>query len=397
MNIQERRNKDGKITSYRIRVFDHRDTQTYRQIFRTLSIKYDTSKSEAWNRRNAEKKGAIFEKQIEEHTISDSHITFDSYCDYAIGMKEQSGLSPSTIYSYSGYRKQIAPYIGHIQLKRLTPVAINKAYSDMLNAGVSKAMVYQYHLFIHSMLAMAYKENLIPRNYASAAMPPKRDAREVQALSEDEINAFFTALYADSMHYMYQVLFSVMLATGCRIGEICALTWDNIDFETNRIHICRHFVSVKSGTQIVEGCKTNAGDRWLTLDDSIMEMLREYRAFYLKKAESFGSNWNYEADAVFYAEKRYGGCISPDTVRAFLNSFTQKNRLRQIHPHMFRHTAVSLQLQAGISIADAAKRAGHARPDVTLRIYSHALKKNDLHCCEAVTKAMPKKPKHDAG
>ena len=32
MNIQERRNKDGKITSYRIRVFDHRDTQTGRQV-----------------------------------------------------------------------------------------------------------------------------------------------------------------------------------------------------------------------------------------------------------------------------------------------------------------------------------------------------------------------------
>ncbi len=55
MNIQERRNKDGKITSYRIRMFDHRDTQTGRQVFRTLSVKYDPDKSEAWNRKNAEK------------------------------------------------------------------------------------------------------------------------------------------------------------------------------------------------------------------------------------------------------------------------------------------------------------------------------------------------------
>ena len=397
MNIQERRNKNGKITSYRIRVFDHRDTQTYRQVFRTLSIKYDPSKSEAWNRKNAKKQGTIFEKQIEEHTISDSHITFDSYCEYAIGMKDQAGLSPSTIYSYSGYRKQIAPYIGHIQLKQLTPAAINKAYSDMLAAGVSKATVYQYHLFIHSMLAMAFKENLIPRNYASAAMPPKRDQKEVQALSEDEINAFFTALYADSKHYMYQVLFSVMLTTGCRIGEICALTWDNIDFDTNRIHICRHYVCCKNGSRIIDGCKTNAGERWLTMDKGIMDMLREYRVFYLKKAESFGSKWDYEANAVFYAEKRYGGFINPDTVRAFLQRFTRQHGLPRIHPHMFRHTSVSLQLQAGISIADAAKRAGHARPDVTLRIYSHALKKNDLHCCEAVTKVMPKMPKRDAG
>ena len=227
-------------------------------------------------------------------------------------------------------------------------------------------------------------------------MPPKRETKEVQALSEDGINAFFTALYADSKHYMYQVLFSLMLATGCRIGEICALTWDNIDFESNQIHICRHFVSGKSGSQIVDGCKTNAGDRWLTLDESIMGMLREYRAYYLEKAENYGSKWNNGENAVFYAEKRYGGCINPDTVRSFLNSFTKKHGLQKIHPHMFRHTSVSLQLQAGISIADAAKRACYARLDVALRIYSHALKKNDLHCCEAVTKAMPKMPKREA-
>ncbi len=371
MNIQERRNKDGKITSYRIRVFDHRDTQTYRQIFRTLSIKYDTSKSEAWKRKNAEKQGTIFEKQIEEHMISDSHITFDCYCGYAIGMKEQAGLSSSTIYSYSGYRKRIAPYIGHIQLKQLTPAAINKAYSDMLSAGVSKATVYQYHLFIHSMLAMAFKENLIPRNYASAATPPKRDSKEVDALSEDDINAFFNTLYADKKHYMYQVMFSVMLATGCRIGEICALTWDNIDFEMNRIHICRHFVMSDSGSRIQDGCKTNAGDRWLTMDEGIMEMLQEYRTYYLKKAEQFGSKWDYEANSVFYAEKRYGGCITPDTVRSFLNSFTEKNGLPHIHPHMFRHTAVSLQLQAGISIADAAKRAVPACIDLKFSGRNH--------------------------
>ena len=42
---------------------------------------------------------------------------------------------------------------------------------------------------------------------------------------------------------------------------------------------------------------------------------------------------------------------------------------------VFDHTSVSLQLQAGISIEYAAKRAGHARPDATLSIYSHTLKK----------------------
>ncbi|MDE6021296.1 MAG: hypothetical protein K2H01_09940 [Ruminococcus sp.] len=47
-----------------------------------------------------------------------------------------------------------------------------------------------------------------------------------------------------------------------------------------------------------------------------------------------------------------------------------------------------MQLQAGISIPDAAKRVGHSRPNVTLSIYAHTLHNNDKHCCEAVTRAI---------
>ncbi|WP_296581862.1 site-specific integrase [Ruminococcus sp.] len=189
----------------------------------------------------------------------------------------------------------------------------------------------------------------------------------------------------------------MMLATGCRIGEICALIWDNIDFENSRIHICKHYVVDKDGSRRIQnGCKTDAGDRWLTMDNEIMDMLREYRSFYLRTAERYGSKWDYRDNSVFYSMKRNGHFLNPSTVRCWLNSFTQKNDLPKIHPHMFRHTSVSLQLQAGISIADAARRAGHARPDVTLRIYSYTLKNNDLHCCEAVTKTMPKMQKREA-
>ena len=85
---------------------------------------------------------------------------------------------------------------------------------------------------------------------------------------------------------MYQVFFSVMLATGCRNGEICALTWDNIDFENSSIHICKHYVVDKDGSRRIQnGCKTDAGDRWLTMDNEIMDMLREYRSFYLRTTE----------------------------------------------------------------------------------------------------------------
>ena len=143
MNIQERKNKEGKITSYRVRVFDHRDAQTGKQVFRTLSVKYDDTKSAVWNKKNAEKQAVIFEKGIEEQTTSDSRVTFSEYCDYAIKIKEQSSISASTAYSYRGYKKRITPYLGHVQLKKMTPAMINEAYSKMLENGLSRNSVYQ--------------------------------------------------------------------------------------------------------------------------------------------------------------------------------------------------------------------------------------------------------------
>ncbi|MCM1330018.1 MAG: site-specific integrase [Ruminococcus sp.] len=392
MNIQERRNKDGKITSYRIRVFDHRDVSG-KQVFRTLSVKFDSSKSENWNRKNAEKQGAVFEKGIQEQTLTDARITFDDYAEYVIKIKEQAGITQSTAVNYNYHKKRLAPFIGHIQLKNLTPNVLNRAYAEMIEAHISSKYVHELHTFVHNVLEMAFKEGIIPKNYASAATPPKKSRPEVNALSETDLKNFFAALYSSEKNYFYQVFFTLLLASGCRVGELCALKWNHIDFAEKRIHICQHFVLDRGGRHVENGCKTVAGERWLYMDDSIMQMLSEYRAYYTKKVFEYGSKWDMSTMAVFYAPQKPGDYLSPNTVRAWLDSFTKKHNLPKIHPHQFRHTSISLQLQAGISVPDAAKRAGHSRPDVTMSIYAHTLRNNDRHCCEAVTKAIPILPK----
>ena len=62
-------------------------------------------------------------------------------------------------------------------------------------------MVYQQHLFIHSMLAMAFKGNPTPRNYASAAMPPKRDAKEVPASDMRSGRGTVLFIFPYSLHF----------------------------------------------------------------------------------------------------------------------------------------------------------------------------------------------------
>lgn len=110
MNIQECKNKKGEITPYRIRVFNHRDSETGMQIFKALSVKYAPNKSAAWNRKNAEKQGIIFEKGFEKLTISDSGITFDNYTDCFIELKKQAGIASSTANFYRFNKKKLSPF-----------------------------------------------------------------------------------------------------------------------------------------------------------------------------------------------------------------------------------------------------------------------------------------------
>lgn len=71
-----------------------------------MSVKYDDTKSAAWNKKNAEKQAVIFEKGVEEQTVTDSRVTFDVYADYVIKIKEQSGMAASTALNYSYHRKR---------------------------------------------------------------------------------------------------------------------------------------------------------------------------------------------------------------------------------------------------------------------------------------------------
>ena len=185
MNIQERKNKEGKITSYRIRVFDHRDAQTGKQVFKTLSVKYDNTKSAQWNRKNAEKQGAVFEKGVEEQTVCDSRITFDNYCEYFLRIKEQQGIKSSTLYSYKYRRNKLAPFIGHIQLKNLLPNTLNRAYADMVDSGITRKYIHELHIFIHNVMQLALREGIIPRNYSEAALPPKKERPNISAIGEE--------------------------------------------------------------------------------------------------------------------------------------------------------------------------------------------------------------------
>lgn len=144
-NIQERRDKNGKLISYSIRV--HRGRGADGKQLKPWTATFDVSPT--WKEESARKKAeafaATFEKECREGTTSDSRRKFSEYCDYVISLKESRGAKHSTISSYKDLTERIYPEIGHIKLKDLRADDLNRLYTKLSKTQVkatrAKAMI----------------------------------------------------------------------------------------------------------------------------------------------------------------------------------------------------------------------------------------------------------------
>ena len=135
-NLTERRNKDGKLVSYSIRVHRGRGADGKQLKPWTATFKVSPTWKEDTARKKAETFASVFEKQCREGTATDTRQTFASYCDYVIELKESRGIKHSTITRYKELTKRIYPAIGHIKLRDLRVDHLNSLITELGKPGV---------------------------------------------------------------------------------------------------------------------------------------------------------------------------------------------------------------------------------------------------------------------
>ena len=137
-NLQERRDRNGKLISYSVRVFRGRGA-TGRQLKPfTTSFTVQPGWSEKTAKRKAEAFAATFEKQCKEGLTSDGRRKFAEYCNYVIELKEQRGAKHSTVVRYRELTERIYPAIGHIKLNELRADHLNSLYTELSKPGSAK-------------------------------------------------------------------------------------------------------------------------------------------------------------------------------------------------------------------------------------------------------------------
>ena len=110
-NIQERRDKSGKLISYSIRVHRGRGADGKQLKPWTATFEVSPTWTEKSARKKAEAFAATFEKECREGATSDSRLRFEEYCNYVICLKEQRGIKHSTIVRYRELTERLYPAI----------------------------------------------------------------------------------------------------------------------------------------------------------------------------------------------------------------------------------------------------------------------------------------------
>ena len=374
-NIQERRDKSGKLISYSIRVHRGRGADGKQLKPWTTSFEVKPTWTEKSERKKAEAYAATFEKECREGVTSDSKQRFEDYAEYVLSLKEQRGDKHTTIADYRSMTKRIYPEIGHIKLKNLQAHHLNTLYAHLMQDGVnqrtggklSNKTVLRYHRFISIVLAQAVKESIIPFNPAARA-----EKKEAKYLQSADIAAILEALNSEPIKW--KTLVHLLLITGARRGEIIGLKWDKVDFDNNRIYIC-NTISYTPDRGVYESTpKTESSKRYIALPAETMQLMKQYRAWQIQERFRLGEYY-VNQDYVFAQDN--GSPMHPDSVGNWLTKFCKRHNLPHINPHAFRHTMASMLYYNGMDSVSISKRLGHAQVSTTSDIYAHVIAEAD--------------------
>ncbi|MDY6951007.1 MAG: site-specific integrase [Thermodesulfobacteriota bacterium] len=262
-------------------------------------------------------------------------------------------------------RLHVNPVIGKKRLDHIKRGDIRNLLLDKTRGG-SRSLVRLTRDVISGVYQHAMDEELVqasPVTGITKRFQLNRKKRPpIEPLTREEL-ALFLETCREPFLIMHYPLFLMAARTGMRLGELLAVQWGDIDFNSRFVWVRR---SYRRGR--VTSTKTGK-ERRVDMSDQLAEELK--RLLKQRKKEALQQGLGHVRDLVFHRDG--GRIIEQNYIRRVFKRILAKAELREIRLHDLRHTFASLLLSQGESPVYVKEQLGHSSIQITVDVYGHLI------------------------
>jgi len=322
-----------------------------------------------------QKKEEILQSYVASNNTTDiktfSQVTSEWFDANRVRQKASTQLKYHNMFD-----NHILPAFGNMDIKEIDEVNVNSFLSEKLangalshlpntSAPLSSSYVRTMGILISSVLTYAAIKDY--RNILKAPISkPSEDRKSVSVVGKSDLAKINQLLQIDVS--CTAVGIAIALDAGLRIGEVCALRWDDIDLEAKLIHVKHTVVRIKNDTSdykingkspktrlIIDVPKTKSSLRDIPINSRLYDILKKAKETSISK----------------YVVSDKESFMSPRTFEYRYHKLLQKHSITDTNFHTLRHTFSTRCVEVEVDIKSLSEILGHSSVSTTLDIYVH--------------------------
>ena len=314
--------------------------------------------------------------------VKKSKMTYGEWFETWLMEYKQNQVKIGTMQTYRRcYESMIKDHIGKILISDIRGEHIQKIYNLWVKEGYKISSIQVASSILGDSLKQATINGLIERNPVKLAnLPKQKGEKDSKEAMTKEQQALFMEYAKDS--YLYN-LFTLMLRTGMRCGEVRGLKYGDIDKKNQVIHVKRTLKYVKGIGYIEDTPKTKTSVRDIPMTKDVLQIIEDQNKYWGFKVEKIGRY-------LFCDEN--GNPLYEQRAQKEINRITKRIKedghdFPYVTPHIFRHTFATRAIEAGMPPQVLKTIMGHSSLEMTMDLYGHVLPDVKAEEMEKIAKA----------
>ena len=381
--------------SYQIRVSCGYDTSG-NQVVQTMTWKPADGMNKKQIEKELQKQAILFEDKCMEGQVT-ANIKFQDFAEQWFEEYAKLNLRNTSYERMKQLTVRVYPAIGHLRLDKITSRHIQQFINDLALNGkslkngrqLSRKTAVHHLSFISDVFSYAVKMEMLTDNPCKRVTVPKGEKKEKDIYTLEEVAQLFQLL--ETAPLKYRTFFTLAIYSGFRRGEMLGLEWKEVDWEHNVISVRRTSNYTASKGIYTDTTKTKKSQRSLKFPQSVMDLLREYKAEQDEERIKLGTKWQ-DYDRLFV--KWDGRPMNNNTPYFWLKEFCEENNFRFCDIHSLRHFYASALINEGVDAATVSGALGHSTITTTTSIYCHVFNQAQARAGDAIASVLDFK-KHD--